>query len=141
MANGVLATALLSKGTAENHDIELYGQEGRLSLCRYRWDGLQVHPASHFPSGMHYRLRGALHTLDAIPQAIPSIRQGGDLVASFQAEWRDFVAAIRQDAPVRSTLEDGRQAVQVALAAAASASSHSPVRIASAPRDISQVAQ
>ena len=111
-----------------------------MSLCRYRWDGLQVHPASSFPAGMHHRLRGALHTLNALPRAIPSIRQGGDLVASFQAEWRDFVAAIRQDAPVGCTLEDGRRAVQVALAAAASASRGKAVKVRQAPRGITPIA-
>jgi len=38
MANGVLATAVLSKGTAENHEVEIYGQNARLFVSRFRFD-------------------------------------------------------------------------------------------------------
>ena len=140
MANGVLTTALLSRGTAENNEMEIYGQNGRLNISRYRFDGLEFFPASSFPGSVQTRLRNAVHTLTALPQALPAIRQGGDYVASFQGEWRHYIAAIQQDTPVESTLEDGRRALQVVLAAVASASLGKPVEVAQSPREITPVA-
>jgi len=136
MTNGVLATAVLSKGAAENNEMEIYGQNGRLHISRYRFDGLEFFPASSFPGSVQARLRSVVHTLTALPQAIPTIRRGGDLVASFQAEWCHFIAAIQQDTPVESTLEDGRRALQVALAVVESAFLGQSVKVAQVSRTI-----
>lgn len=136
MTNGVLATAVLSKGAAENNEMEIYGQNGRLHISRYRFDGLEFFPALSFPGSVQARLRSVVHTLTALPQAIPTIRRGGDLVASFQAEWCHFIAAIQQDTPVESTLEDGRRALQVALAVVESAFLGQSVKVAQVSRTI-----
>jgi predicted dehydrogenase len=61
------------------------------------------------------------------------MRHGGDYVASYCAEWRHFLEAIRNDTPVECTLADGRHALQVALAAVHSAASGQPVHVAHAP--------
>jgi myo-inositol 2-dehydrogenase/D-chiro-inositol 1-dehydrogenase len=136
MANGVLATAALSKGVADNSEIEFYGRHGRLRLSNYRFDGLEVSTVPSFPGSVQARLRNAVGTLTALPHALAAIRRGGDYLASFQAEWRHFLAAIQHNAPLESTLEDGRRSLQAVLAAVASASRGSPVQVSQAPRTI-----
>lgn len=59
-------------------------------------------------------------------------------VASYKAEWRHFADCVRRDQPVGCTVEDGRRALEVVLAAVASAASGHPVRIGEAPRAITQ---
>jgi predicted dehydrogenase len=71
-----------------------------------------------------------------IPRAIASLRRGGEYLASYRREWQHFLAAIRGDGPVLCTLDEGRRAVRVLLAAAASASTGRPVRVDDAPREI-----
>jgi myo-inositol 2-dehydrogenase/D-chiro-inositol 1-dehydrogenase len=140
MTNGVLATAVLSKGAAENNEMEIYGQNGRLHVSRYRFDGLEFFPASSFPGSVQTRLRNVVHTFTALPHAVSAMRQGGDYVASFQAEWRHFITGIQQDAPVESTLEDGRRALQVVLAVVESASLGKSVKITQASQQITPAA-
>jgi myo-inositol 2-dehydrogenase/D-chiro-inositol 1-dehydrogenase len=140
MANGVLTSAVFSKGTGENSEMEIYGQNGRLHISNYRFDGLEFLPSSSFPGSVRTRLGRMADTLKELPQAASAIRQGGDFVASYQAEWRHFIDAIRQDTPVESTLEDGRRALQVVLAAVESASLGQPVKVAQASRKITPIA-
>ncbi|KPL15505.1 MAG: hypothetical protein AMJ93_16545 [Anaerolineae bacterium SM23_84] len=140
MANGVLTSAVFSKGTGENNEMEIYGQNGHLYISSYRFDGLEFVPSSSFPGSVRTRLRRMAHTLKELPQAASAIRQGGDFVASYQAEWRHFIDSIQQDTPVESTLEDGRRALQVVLAAVESASLGQPVRVAQASRKITPIA-
>jgi len=136
MANGMLATAVFSKGTTENNAMEIYGQKGCLHISRYRFDGLEYFSPSSIPGGLRTRLHSLVHTLKELPQATSTIRQGGDFVASYQAEWRHFLQAIQKDTFVESTLEDGRRALQIALAAVASTSLGHPIEVSQAPRKI-----
>jgi myo-inositol 2-dehydrogenase/D-chiro-inositol 1-dehydrogenase len=140
MANGVLASAVFSKGTGESNETEIYGQDGRLHIFCYRFDGLEFSPSWSFPGSVRTRLGRMAHTLKELPQASSAIRQGGDYVASYQAEWRHFIDSIQQDTPVESTLEDGRRALQVVLAAVESASLGQPVKVAQASRKITPIA-
>ncbi len=68
------------------------------------------------------RLGEVWRTARAAPPGFLRLRRGGDFLATYQAEWRQLFAAIRHDAPVACTLEDGRRALEVVLAAAKSAS-------------------
>ena len=53
---------------------------------------------------------------------------------TFRTMWEHFIDCIQYDKPVECTLEDGRHALQVALAEVKSASTGLPVKIADAPR-------
>lgn len=79
------------------------------------------------------------HVLTAMSQAALRARQGGDFLASYRAEWRHFIDCIRRDVPVECTLEDGRRALQVALAAMESASRGKPVKVDQAARKVTPV--
>ena len=140
MSNGVLATSVFSQGTSSNHEIEVYGQSGRLHVSCYRFDGLEFFPTSIFPGDIRTRLQRILFALKELPQAALRARQGGDTVASYRAEWRHFINSIHHDTPVECTLEDGHRALQVVLAAAASASLRQPVKVAEGPRKITPCA-
>ena len=128
MANGVLASSLFSQSTSESNEVEIYGQLGRLLISCSRFDGLEYLSASSLPGDIGTRLRKIAHALKELPQGLVNLRRGGDFVASYRAEWRHFIASIQHDESVECTLEDGRRAIQVVLAAGESASLGRPVK-------------
>lgn len=136
MANGVLATSVFSERTSDSNEIEVYGRAGRLRVSCYRFDGLEYCSSASLPGGVRTRLREATRILKAWPHAALRMRQGGDFVASYRAEWRHFLDAIRQDTPVECTLEDGHRALQVVLTAVESVALGRPVSVAQAPRRV-----
>jgi myo-inositol 2-dehydrogenase / D-chiro-inositol 1-dehydrogenase len=122
LANGVVAVSAFSTGTAGSNDVEIFGRGGRLSLSLMRFDGLEFIPGTSLPGKMRTRLRTVIDILTDLPRALFELRRGGDFVASYRVGWKHFVDCIRQDRPPQRTLEDGRSALQAALAAAESAS-------------------
>lgn len=120
-ARGRLVSSVFCEGTAETHEIELYGARGRLRVSCYRFDGLgQTDGRAGSP---RERLRDGARLLRELPAALLRARHGGDLLDSYRAGWRHFSSAVRgnPDADAGATLEDGRRALAVALAAARSA--------------------
>jgi len=139
LANGVLATGLFSLSASQDNQLEIYGQTGTLHVSCYRFDGLEYLPVSSYPGDVRTRLRRVAHSLKEVPPAARGMLQGGDFVASFGAEWGHFLDSIRQDAHPDCTLEDGRRALQVALAAVESASKGRPAEVGEASRQITPV--
>jgi predicted dehydrogenase len=72
--------------------------------------------------------------LRLLPTALRNLRRGGDFKTSYRIQWEHFLGAIRTGGPVGCTLEDGRAALQTALAAVESAASGHPVRLSAAAR-------
>jgi len=139
MSNGVLASAIFSQGTSQNQAIEIFGQAGRLGVSCYRFDGLEYTSAASFPGDAATRLRGMVRTLTSLPQGALGMRRGGDVVDSFRAMWRHFIDAIEQDTAVECTLEDGRQALQIVLAALHSSVLGQAINVVQAPGEISPI--
>lgn len=139
LTDGVLATAYFSEWTTERNEVHIYGQAGSLHLSLYRFDGLEFVPLFTAPGRIRTRLSRVRQSLRELPIAIAHFQHGGDYYASFIGQWRHFARSIREDAPVECTLNDGRRALQVALAAAKSACTGQPVRVEQAPREISPV--
>jgi myo-inositol 2-dehydrogenase/D-chiro-inositol 1-dehydrogenase len=135
-AGGVQINSLFSESTGDNHDVEIYGPAGRLQVSCYRFDGLEFFSTSSYPGSIRSRLRRTKQLIADLPQGLSSVRQGGDYVASYKEEWRHFISCIQNDETVASTLEDGRRALQVALAAIQSVSSGQPVKVTQAQREI-----
>ena len=129
MANGVLITSVFAERTSESHELEIYGQSGRLKVSCYDFDGLECFSTAGFSGDMRNRLRRIASTAKELPRALFKMRQGGDFIASYRAEWSHFSDAIRNNIPLECTLEDGVQALRVVLAAARSASTKQPVKI------------
>lgn len=139
MANGLLVSSLVSQGTGDSNEVEVYGQAGRLKLSCYRLYGLEIISASGHQKNSRIPLRRMAQMLKELPQAVSVAHQGGPYLAAFRAEWRHFIDCIKDDTPVGSTLEDGRRAMQVVLAALASASLGQPVKVDYAPRQITKL--
>ena len=129
MSNGILATGVFTLRSGPNSEVEIFGELGRLYLSLYRFDGLEYYPHSIYGGNLPDRLRKAVRTLIQLPEAIPILRRGGDFQATFHGLWRHFVDCIQHDQPSGCTPEDGRNTVQVALAAMESARSGRPVEV------------
>lgn len=139
MANGLLVSSLVSQSTSDSNEVEVYGKAGRLKLSCYRLYGLEFFSASSHQKDSRIPLPRLVRMLKELPQALSVAHQGGPYLTAFRAEWRHFIDCIKHDMPVESTLEDGRRALQVVLAAVASASLGQPVKVNHAPRKITKL--
>jgi predicted dehydrogenase len=129
LANGVPVVSVFSERTSGTNEIEVFGRAGRMRVSCYHFDGLEVLSPASTPGDVPTRLRQAAHFLTELPAGIASMRRGGEFLASYEAEWRHFLDAIRYDAPVGCTLHDGRRALDVILAAIASSTLGRPVKV------------
>jgi myo-inositol 2-dehydrogenase / D-chiro-inositol 1-dehydrogenase len=123
LSNGVLASSVFSQVTKACNQVEIYGD------VRSLHDGIEHASSLGEPGGIKNRIEGMGRTLRALPSGLSAIRYGGDFVDSYRAEWRHFIDAIRNETPTESTLEDGRSALEAALAVVASISTGRAVKI------------
>jgi predicted dehydrogenase len=129
MRGGVVATALGLDETASDNEIVIYGEAGSITLSLYRADGFVRAGRNDVPGAPRRRLTaGARGLFELAAGAIPS-RKGGDFMNSYVTEWRSFLRAIETGATPDCTLEDGRRAVEIALAAAKAADERRPVEL------------
>jgi myo-inositol 2-dehydrogenase / D-chiro-inositol 1-dehydrogenase len=126
---GALASATFAECTSQNNSLEIYGREGSLSVSFYRFDGLERTAISDIPGNIPARIRGLKQFIKEFPQAVQTLRQGGEWLQSYVEEWRHFVKSIRTGMPVECGLEDGRRALTVALAAIQSADTGKAIMI------------
>jgi predicted dehydrogenase len=134
MDNGLLVTSVFSDQTTESNELEICGRKGSIRVSCYRFDGLEFIRAPGLSGSLQNLPARISATLREIPGAIARASRGGDFHSTYEAEWRTFADSIRNDTPVECTLEDGWRAVQVSLAAMASASESRPVHVSQAPR-------
>jgi myo-inositol 2-dehydrogenase / D-chiro-inositol 1-dehydrogenase len=127
LSGGVLGCAVLSQHSAPANEVEVYGQSGLLRVSGYRFDGLEVLHSSRQP-GFRTRLQGLAGTLKQLPIGLREMRRGGTHLDSYRAEWAHFVDAVRRGTPTDCSLEDGRAALAVALAAEESCRTGRPIR-------------
>ncbi|OEU63012.1 MAG: hypothetical protein BBJ57_11460, partial [Desulfobacterales bacterium PC51MH44] len=120
MEDGVVISAVFCEQTSAANEIEIIGRQGKLFISGYRFDGLRFKPFSGLPGSFLSRLQEITRTLKHVPDAISSIHRGGEHHSTFREEWRHFCQVVRGEAEPKCTLEDGRRAVQVVLAAAES---------------------
>jgi predicted dehydrogenase len=136
LANGMLASVALSERTGHDIELELCGDRGRLRLACQRFDGLETYAVSETGGMVRPRLRNLRRTVLDLPRGLARIRKLGDYGDSYRAQWQHFVDAVRTGTQPDCTLEDGREALRVVLAATASAARGMPVAVADAPRAI-----
>lgn len=129
MRNGVVISSLFSERTSDNNEIEIYGHQGRLRLSLYRFDGVEFYSTSSLEGGIASRSHKFTKALKELPTGIAIMRQGGDYKISYRQEWQHFINAIRHDLPVNCSLDDGRAAVQIVLAAIESAALGKSVKL------------
>ncbi len=139
MTNGAIVSSVFSERTNNNNEIEIHGRNGSLLISCYHFDGLEFQPILSVPGKISARVKKVINTLRDLPKAVSTMRNGGEFMASYRAEWEHFMHAIQNDTQVECTLEDGMHAVQVTLAATQSASLGKPVKIAHAPQGVTPV--
>ena len=71
MANGVLITSVFAERTSESHELEIYGQSGRLKVSCDGSDGLQCFSTAGFSGDMRNRLRRIASTAKQLPRGAP----------------------------------------------------------------------
>jgi myo-inositol 2-dehydrogenase / D-chiro-inositol 1-dehydrogenase len=130
LAGGVLANGLFAVHTGKTNEVEVFGREGSLSYSFYRFDSFRYKRGDDRTDGLRVRINETVKALGEAPEGFFRLRNGGDFIASFQAEWRHFYNAIRNDSPVQCTFEDGRRALEAVLAAVKSTSLGRPVKLA-----------
>lgn len=129
MSNGVLATAACAERTSQNNGLEIFGRAGSLALSFYRFDGLEYASTTSIPGDVRSRVDATTRLVRELPQAISGLRHGGEWALSYREEWRHFLACLQNGRPPACTLEDGRRALAVALAAMESASTGRSVTV------------
>lgn len=133
LANGMTAEALVSERTSHEIEIEVAGDLGRLRVSCQRFDGLEVYARRETAGMMSVRGRAIVRTVRELPRGLARLRRLGDYGDSYRGQWQHLVDCVRERQRPLCTMVDGREATRVALAAAASASSGQPVRVADAP--------
>ena len=139
--NGVFLNCVLSDLLPDRNEIEILGQESILHVSLHRFDGLESIPLGSCAGDLRNRLSNMAQFFKTLPHKVLQGRHGGDYNASFRVQWQHFIDCIQQNMPVGCTLEDGRRALQVALAAVQSANTGQPVKVAQAPREILPVVE
>jgi myo-inositol 2-dehydrogenase/D-chiro-inositol 1-dehydrogenase len=129
LSSGALACATFAECTSQNNAIEVYGREGSINISFYRFDGLETTTTSEIPGNLPARLRSLKQFGKELPQAIATLRRGGEWRQSYVEQWRHFVTSARTGRPAECGLEDGRRALAVALAAMESADAGTTVAI------------
>ena len=121
----------LCEGTGENHELEIYGERGWLRVSCYRADGFEQVAAGQYPGSIRGRVGKLKRTLLDLPRILRQARMGGDYVATYREEWRHFAHAVSNGRSPEATIEDGRHALEIALAAWVSTETKRAVSIVS----------
>ncbi len=128
LSGGLLATAQLSERTVVQNEIEILGDAGSVRCSLYDFDGLAFTPVAGSAGTVGRRLGALGRSALELPAAIRAASGGGDYLATFAAEWQQFAAAVLRGAPPAASLEDGRAATRIGLAASRSIETGLPVR-------------
>jgi predicted dehydrogenase len=138
MTNGVMISSSLVERVSSTYTCEIMGLRGRLEASFFRFDGMRFISTARRPGDVRVRIGSIASTLKELPRAL--LRQGGmnDYDASFVSEWQHFIDCVRSGTRPACTFVDGRRALEVASAAAQSASLGQTVKVAEAPNALHQ---
>jgi predicted dehydrogenase len=139
-SGGTVLTTLIMDSTAVSNELTVYGESGAIHLDLYRADGFELRSLDDVPGAPRTRLRRIVSSLDQVAANLRDVARGGVFESAYDAEWRHFVQAIRLDLEPECTLDDGRRALQIALAALEAAALGRPVDVAAAPASVDDVA-
>jgi predicted dehydrogenase len=129
MKNGILVSGVLSERTSHEIEVELCGSRGRIRVGCQRFDGLDLFPLGSAPGQAGARIRGLQRFVKSLPGGVSGMSKGGDYLDSYKQVWRHFCRIVRTGEAPGCTLEDGRRALAIALAAAESAERGAPVAV------------
>ena len=126
--SGILLNTTLSDFMPGRNEMEIFGDRQVLSISQYRFEGFELTPKGTCSGDMANRMRRVTRFFRELPAGVSQYRYGGDYTESFRAMWSHFLQAIQTGSPVSCTLDDGQRALEIMLAAIASADSGQPVR-------------
>jgi myo-inositol 2-dehydrogenase/D-chiro-inositol 1-dehydrogenase len=138
-AGGTLLSALVIDSTTISNELTLYGEAGTLQLDCYRSDGLELRDLDDEPGAPRTRLRRMASALEQLGGNIGELRRGGAFDTSYDGEWRSFARAVHEDLEPDPGLEDGRGALQVALAVLHAAATGRAVEVARGPASVADI--
>jgi predicted dehydrogenase len=115
----VLASVVMAEAPASASEVRCVGERGSLELDLYAFDGLVRRAAGHLSGAAGTRARAALRAPLKLPAALRAARRGGVFRDAYTEQWRALGRAAGGGEPgALATLEDGRRAVELALALA-----------------------
>ena len=129
LTGGALATVQMSERTTPTHQLNVFGERARLRVSLYDFDGLEVSALANRPGSLGARAHAMLRTVRSLPDGLRALTSGGDYVATYAEEWRRFCDTLLRGHPPAATLEDGRAAARIAIAAAEAAAHGRSVRL------------
>lgn len=117
MCSGALAATFVTNASGVCNEVLLHGDRGALRIDCFRSDGLQIGSPLDHPGAPGTRVRRAVHRTRQLLANLGDIRRGGVFNRSYEAQWRHFAEVVRNGGQPACTLEDGRRALEVVLAA------------------------
>lgn len=134
MANGILVSSAFAHGTSNDHQLDVYGAKGKLTMSLYRHDGLRCY--LHAQNRIADMLQQVTSKAMVLPAAIAALRYGGEISTSYDQQWRHFFDCVRLGTSVNCTVADGRRAVELAVAAAESSITGRPISMNLSPAEV-----
>jgi predicted dehydrogenase len=135
----VLATIAMTEFGAPRNRIELLGDRGHLEVGLYAFDGLRRLDPDRIVGGFGARARLALRAPAKLPAGVRAARGGGVFRASYANEWRELAAVRTGSVSDRlASVEDGRDALALVLALAASTREGRQIDVAAGPRTLAE---
>lgn len=116
LSNGALATGLFTFQTSPASEVDIFGENGRLRLSLYRFDGFDFFARDVYPGDIKDRLKKTIISLSELPKAIPVINRDNDFERTFSDMWQHFADCINGKSSPLCTLSDGKQALAASLA-------------------------
>jgi myo-inositol 2-dehydrogenase / D-chiro-inositol 1-dehydrogenase len=129
MAKGLLVSSSFSEGTANENEFVFCGNDARLRLSCYHFDGLEVLSARHHPGDLNVRINKMISLVKQSPLAVSQFFRGSDFVASYKNEWLHFFDCVRGNQLPDASLDDGHRSVQILTAILDSTVRKMPVKV------------
>ncbi len=113
----------------------MFGERGSLRLSCYHADSLDVWATGGPTKGAWRRIRPLIARAAKLPAAMNAARQGGDSLASYFHQWKCILEALRAGGPMPASVDDGRAAARIVLAALRSSQEGSVVPVGGSVSD------
>ena len=126
LEDGVVAQILATISSVDDDRIEVFGDEGRMVIDRYRSDQVEVHPTT-LERVRVVRVSNAVRALTSLSYWQRKVR-GEISEASFHKALKEFSRAAREGRPAKPDLDDGLHGLSVLDAAMRSATEARTIR-------------